>query len=421
MTFRKVNKSQTLQLNEITNDLQRAGKKVYKFGFGESPFLPLPRVQEALQEAVQRKDYTPVAGIHELRVNVAEFHTVLDGVTTDVEQIVIGSGSKILLLNALFAFEDALVLVPAPSWVSYAPQATLAGHEVRRIPTSFEGRWRVEPEQLDASLSDPDFASKSKIVVLNYPGNPDGLTYSAEELQALTDVLRKHGAWVISDEIYGFLHHEGNHVSLRRYYPEGTIVTSGLSKWSGAGGWRLGVQIMPADAPAELKNALLGVASETYSCAPAPIQVAAIQAYVWDDVTSAYLNQQQRILRLLGQEVYGELAKTALRVHPPQGAFYLLLDFSAMRELLGSRGIETDIQLCEQLLSETGVALLPGSAFRMEPSALTARLAYVDFQGTGLLKEAKSTNSDADLLNTLKSACHQMFEGLQQLVAWLPQ
>src|SRR5580658_2457342 len=128
--LRKVEKSQTLLLNEQSRRLQQEGRKIYKLGFGQSPFLPPQAAIERLQSAAQMKDYSPVQGIPELREAVARFHRQLDGVEADAADVLIAPGSKILLFIAMAAFTKADVFVPVPSWVSYIPQAHLAGHRV---------------------------------------------------------------------------------------------------------------------------------------------------------------------------------------------------------------------------------------------------------------------------------------------------
>ncbi len=413
MAFVKVAKSGTLSLNEKSSALAAAGRRVYRFGFGESPFPPPRRVHEALRHAAHRTDYTAVAGMPELREKVAAFHHEVDGYPIQPNQVLIAPGSKPLLHNIMRAFQPAEVTIPGPSWVSYAPQARLAGHKTVGIPTSFDGRWRVAPEDLEHVMLRHRGADCHKLMVLNYPGNPDGLTYSTEELEALTAVLRRHGVWVIADEIYGLLDHRGQHVSLARLYPERTLVTTGLSKWCGAGGWRLGALILPPDAPTALRDALIGLGSETYSCAPAPIQVAALAAYELDAELHGFLAAQRRILRAIGSAVHRALLKAGICVHAPQGGFYLLLDFSPFSDRLVERGIRSDSQLCDRLLAETGVALLPGGAFGMPALSFTARLAYVDFDGDAALRDVDRIEA-----NVTEHAA-KMLEGLAALREWL--
>jgi aspartate aminotransferase len=416
MQFLNVGKSGTLSLNEKSKQLEQGGHTIYKFGFGESPFLPLPHVREALASASHRKDYTPVAGLPALREKIAEFHSEVDGYPISAEQILVAPGTKPLLFSLMSAFQNANVFLPAPSWVSYAPQAQIARHEIFKIPTSYEDRWRVTPANLDEVLSTHSDPSKHNLMVLTYPGNPDGLTYSRQELIDLTEVLRKHSVWVISDEIYGMLHHEGQHVSLATVYPERTMVTTGLSKWSGAGGWRLGALILPPDAPQGLVDALVGLGSETYSCAPAPVQVAAMTAYELDDNLHQYLNGQRKIISAIGHQIHGQLSSAGIRVHPPQGGFYLLLDFSPFVDKFKHQGIESDIQLCERLMDEIGVALLPGTSFGMDSDAFTARLAYVDFDGTSALADIASFNNAESFVAQHAS---KMMDGTQLLCDWL--
>ena len=413
MEFLKLAKSGTLSLNETSNDMVRSGRRVYRFGFGESPF-PVPgRVQEALRAAAWRKDYAAVAGLPELRARIADFHHEADGYPIRAHQVLVAPGTKPLLYSLMHAFEPGEFYVPGPSWVSYAPQAAFARHAVIRIPSSYEARWRVTPAALEkviARYGDPD---RQKLMVLNYPGNPDGLSYTRTELEALSEVLRRHEIWAISDEIYALLDHRGAHVSLASIYPERTLVTTGLSKWCGAGGWRLGALILPAAAPVELHDALVGLGSEIYSCASAPIQVAALAAYELNHEIQAFLSAQRRVLGAVGRAVQQAVIAAGALAHPPEGGFYLLVDFSPCAASLAKRGVTSDKQLCSRMLDDVGVALLPGSAFGMAPQSLTARLAYVDFDGEAALE-------DIDDIETGVPACAaKMLEGISVMSEWL--
>ena len=147
-----------------------------------------------------------------------------------------------MIFNLQFAY-DGLLLLPAPSWVSYEPQAQIAQMPVYRIPTTQEDNWCLQVNALEAACQ--ELPSTKKLLILNYPNNPTGTSYSPEHLISMTQVLRKYEVLVIADEIYGEVHHNGNHHSLAEFYPEGTIISSGLSKWCGAGGWRLGTFTFP--------------------------------------------------------------------------------------------------------------------------------------------------------------------------------
>lgn len=418
--LRSVEKSQTLLLNEQSRTLESTGREVFKFGFGQSPFPPLDSAIEALRTHAAAKDYTPVQGLLELRSRVAAFHSTADGLDIGAEQVLVAPGSKVLLYAAMAAFEKADVLIPAPAWVSYAPQARLLGHTPIKVDTRFEYRWRVRPESIAAAVAAKADRRVPTLLILNYPGNPDGLSYSDEELLALSQEFRRHDILVIADEIYGLLHHAGAHVSLARHYPEGTIITSGLSKWCGAGGWRLGVAMLPTTLLGAFKDTMLGIASETYSCAPLPVQKAACEAYQWNDATRDYLLHQRRLLARIGPTIAQQLSAANVRVHEPTGGFYLFPDFSNHTERLARLGIHTSQQLCSRLLEDTGVVLLPGDAFGMPPEHLCARLAYVEFDGRNALK----TSREIGLTQALDQPTTDMvfaktLRGTRKLADWL--
>lgn len=388
MKIRRFEHSATLGLNELCSKLIAEGRTIYRFGFGESPFPPPSSVIESLREATIRNDYAPVQGLPELRQCIARFHSQTDGYEISPESVLVGAGSKILLLNTLLAMGKSAVVLPRPSWVTYAQQVDLAGHRLLFVDTTFDDRWRIDPERLDALWSTSECHGLEKILILNSPGNPDGLAYTSSELSAMADVLRAHGAWAVSDEIYAPLQYIGEHVSIARFYPERTVVTTGLSKWCGAGGWRLGVQFIPENQDgAELRSALVALAGATYSCAPTPVQIAACAAYVYDEAAKRHLSSQQVILKAAEATAATAITGSDVRFHRGEGGFYLFLDFSPGRDRLADRGILSDASLCERLLADTGVALLPGSAFNMRDSDLTARLAFVDFDGEGAQAE----------------------------------
>lgn len=385
--YRQISPSATLLLNEQSAAIANSGKEVFRFGFGQSPFPVCDVLVNALKQNAYRKEYTEVQGLKSLREKVAQYHQTFEQRPVSADRIFIAPGSKALLYSIMCAYTDVIVLIPAPAWVSYAPQAQLLGHESLLMQTCFEDRYRLTPQILEKSLAMAAKKHKTLLVVLNYPGNPDGLSYTDGELQKLASVLKKYAALVISDEIYAPLHHEGQHVSIAKYYPQATFVTSGLSKWAGAGGWRLGIAILPLDYDPDLKASMLGIASETYSCASAPIQHAAIVAYSGNPLLEKYVENERSILKGIGQFMHKVVIESGLRAHMPEGGFYLLVDFSPYRKQFARIGITEDLDVCAKILAETGVALLPGRSFGLPSEELAARLAYVDFDGKGALKE----------------------------------
>lgn len=404
--LRPARHSATLLTNELARTLAAEHLPIYRLGFGQSPF-PVPEpVVAAMRAAVSRKEYSEVQGLAELRRAIAGFHNSMEGHCWRPEELIVGTGSKILLFCLMAALSSADVALPTPSWVSYEPQAALAGHRVLRIETRGEDGWQLTPEGLEQFCSVRTDRSRPLLLVLNYPGNPVGRSHDAGTLEQFAEVLRRHAVLVISDEIYGLLHHDGTHRSLAHYYPEGTVISTGLSKWCGAGGWRLGVARVPPELGGEYFQRVLGIASETYSSASTPVQLAAIAAYQHTTAIEQYLSAQRSILREVGQQCADRLRRAGARVAAPEGGFYLFPDFSPFAEQLGNRGITTDQAMTETLLRETGVSLLAGSAFGMPASSMTARLAYVDFDGSAALRTGQPDTE-------------HLYEGIDKLCRWI--
>jgi len=404
--YKQIEESQTLLINTQSKDLALQNQEIIKFGFGQSPFMPPTVVIEALKNAVNHKEYTSVQGDLDLRRNISKFHKDHNGLEVSPDNILIAPGSKILIFNILMSFKEADVFIATPSWVSYAPQAKLAGHNIIKLNTSFEERWRLSPITIiDAAKNKKN---KVSIMIINYPGNPDGLTYSEDELKELAKIAKELNILVISDEIYGLLDHNHEHKSFANYYPERTITTTGLSKWCGAGGWRFGAAFLYENIEPEFKQALIGIGSETYSCAPTPVQMAAKVAYQNYDASVPYLRKQTNILKQIGNYCTEQLNAYEILVHAPDGGFYLFPDFSALKKKLHANGIKTSNELCQQLLKDTGVALLPASAFGFDQNYLAARLAYVDFKD---LKKGSAFD--------VKVNCPNVIKGIDKLCEWI--
>lgn len=418
LNIRNLKKSATLEINEKSRHLQQQGKRVFRLGFGQSPFpVPAPVVR-ALQAHAHEKDYLDVQGLWQLRDAIAGFYKRRHGLDRTAEDILIGPGSKELLFLLQLVYYGNLV-IPSPSWVSYSPQATIVGRHVQWLDTSRAFDFRLTPEDLDnLCKKDPD---RPRIVILNYPSNPTGSTYRIERLQELAEVAKKYRVILLADEIYGELHHRGEHVSIAKFYPEGTIVSTGLSKWCGAGGWRLGAFIFPKSL-AWLREAMAIVASETYTSTSAPIQYAAVTAFQENVEIDEYLQKAQRILGAIGNTVHQHLQDMNVHAPVPQGGFYLFPDFEYYRENLAKRGITTSVELCDQLLEETGIAFLPSSDFGRPPQELTVRLSYVDFDGQQALDLASANQNGTPLGHKyVQQAAPRMMEAMESLKNWLQQ
>ena len=407
--------SATLEINERSNALMARGETVYKLGLGQSPFPVPDSVAEALRRNAGQKDYLPVRGLPALREAVAAHQRRVCGLDCSADDVLIGPGSKELLFLLQVVYDAQLVL-PNPSWVSYEPQARIAGRDVLWVNADRGDRWRMQPDALASAVaSEP---GRPRVLLLNYPSNPTGATYSREHLKAIARVAQEHNMLVLSDEIYGELHHEGDHVSIASHYPEGTIVSGGLSKWCGAGGWRLGTFILPGEL-SWLGDAMACAASETFTSTSAPIQHAAIEAFKGNDEIERYLHLSRGIVRDLGRWIAGELRSAGAAVDDPEGGFYLFPDFEPLGEALTERGIRSSADLTRRCLEEAGVAFLPGSCFGRPAEERTARIAYVNFDGEQALAEASERgDEDAGGLAELP-ACASTREAVTRLADWL--
>ena len=418
MNVRGLGQSATLAINDLSRKRQREGKDVFRLGLGQSPFpVPAP-VVAALRDHAHEKDYLPSRGLRELQGAVADFHRRLDGVEISPQNVLIGPGSKELMFLLQLVYYGEL-MVPTPCWVSYTPQARIIGRQISLIHTKFEDRWRITAEQLRRHCEGERDDFRPRILLLNYPGNPEGCTYEAAMLQEIAEVAREFQLLLLSDEIYGQLHHQGQHISVARYYPEGTIISSGLSKWCGAGGWRLGTFAFPNEFD-WLADAIAAVASETFTSVSAPIQYAAVRAFKGGSAIERYLWHSRRILASLGNRIVGILKPAYIQVHDPAGGFYLFLDFSLLKDKFASRGIHDSTALCDRLLEDTGVAILPGAVFERPTEELTARLAYVDFDGAKALTASETIPLDHPLPEDfIDTWCHRVIKAAELIAEWV--
>jgi len=420
LNVRGLGHSATLAIKARCRALRAEGRSIYDFGLGQSPFpVPAP-VVEALRRSAAERDYLPIEGLPALRESVAGFHQRNDQVDIRPEQVLVGPGSKELMFLLQLVYYGEIIL-RSPCWVSYLPQAQIIGRRISLIPTRFEDGWKITPALLRDSLKGAGDDHRPRLLILNYPSNPAGHTYDAGELEALAEVAREFDLIVLSDEIYGLTHFSAGHVSIARFYPERTIVSSGLSKWCGAGGWRLGTFSFPPELN-WLQQAMAAVASESYTSVSAPIQYAAEEAFSANPDIDRYLVHVRRVLRAVAERAVSILGQAGVRVHMPVGAFYLFLDFSPFAGRLAERGVRTSAALCERLLMEAGVAILPGVNFGRAPEELTARLSYVDFDGSAALQLSEALGGSPDAGSAIVGrVCQQVVLGAEAIVTWLPR
>jgi len=368
--------SATLSVNEAVAKRRAAGRETIHLGFGEASFPLHPLLATALAEAAKSTAYAPVLGIPKLRKAIAEYLTRKRGLAFSSDQIIVAPGSKPLLYALLQVLEGDLLL-PVPSWVSYAPQARLAGREVIGVETDSADCHRITPHALSqAMLQARRNGANARILIVNTPSNPTGSMFERADVEAIALWAREEGITLISDEIYAELAHGWReHVSPASFYPEGSIVTGGLSKAFSAGGWRLGYAALPpTEAGAHAMVALRSLASEIWSSTATPVQEAAIVAYLPNESQEQYVHQSALVYGYLAECLYKSLADLDVPCPHPAGGFYLYPDFSPWRSSLATMDIKTGTELVHYLLEKWDIATLPGSAFGEPPESLRLRL-----------------------------------------------
>jgi aspartate/methionine/tyrosine aminotransferase len=369
--------SPTLEINEAIAARRAAGRDVLHLGFGEASFPLPPKLRTALADSATRTNYEPVVGIPELRATIAEYLGRTRGLDISAAQVIIAPGSKPLLF-ALMQVLAGDVLAPAPAWVSYAPQARLAGRRLLIVATDPEDAHRLTPRALDEALARGRHdGADPRILIINSPSNPTGGMFTRADVEAVADWARRNGVTILSDEIYAELAHGWRpHISPALFYPEGTVVTGGLSKTYSVGGWRLGYAVVPdGETGSMLLSALRALASEIWSSTSGPIQAAAVVALSPDTELATYVRRSARLHGYTTGRLRQALVELGISCPRPAGAFYLYPDFAPFQEVLGTRGITTSETLARYLLDECDIATLPGTAFGDRPEALRLRLA----------------------------------------------
>ena len=405
-----------LAFNEKVKALQNEGQEIFHFGFGQSPFpVPEPFVRH-LADTARINDYLSVAGLEELRQEISVFHATYDSVSLGVDDIIVGPGSKELIYLTMAVFQGE-VWLPAPAWTTYRPQARLAGHQPRVVHQPAHQKWKLRAEDIKAAVEDTE---GPHMIVLTNPGNPSGCAYEKEELEELAAVCREYKVTVLSDEIYARLNYMGDHVCMSKLYPEGTILTSGFSKWSSAGGWRLGYAHFPQSLES-LKKAVLSGASHTYSCAPAPIQHAVARALNQDkEELRKYMISCRAVLGAVASYCQTQLAQVGVVGHVGKAGYYFMPDFSCIRAALARAGITTGQAMCDHMLEHARVALMPSSAFLLSDSDLTVRFCYVIFDGAHCMREYEALGQPADLgEDFVEKFCPDLVRGVQSVCDWV--
>jgi len=351
--------SPTLAVTARAKALKAEGKDIIGLGAGEPDFDTPEHIKAAAIEAINNgfTKYTAVDGTPELKQAVIAKFKRDNGLDYTPDQILVSCGGKQSFFNLAQALLDAgdEVIIPAPYWVSYPDMVLLAEGVPVIIEAGLEQGFKITPEQLDAAIT-----PRTRLLVLNSPSNPTGVTYTKADLAALGEVLRKHPHVLIaSDDMYEhIMWSEEPFANIVMACPdlyERTIVLNGVSKAYSMTGWRIGY----AGGPKALIGAMKKIQSQSTSNPTSISQVAAQAALDGDqsciqEMLTAFKQRHDYVVKALN-EIDG------IQCLPSQGAFYCFPDMSAAIAKLD--GVEDDVQLAEYLLTEAGVALVPGSAF----------------------------------------------------------
>jgi aspartate aminotransferase len=397
--------SATLELNERLAELRRSGRPVLHLGFGEAGLPVLPELLEHLRTAAPQNAYASVAGAEPAREAAAGYWT-RRGLPTSPDQIVFAPGSK-ALLYAVLAVLDGDVVLPQPSWVTYAAQAALTGKRVIPVPVPAGCGGVPDPDLLEDVLR----TARPRVLVLTLPDNPTGTHAPAETVRRVCELAERHDLVILSDEIYRDLVHDGSEfTSPAAWLPDRTIVSAGLSKNLALGGWRIGFLRLPTQA---WREALLGVASEIWSSISTPMQAVAEYALSDPEPVRARIAASRRLHGTVATAVYDAFAAAGAVTRKPDAGFYLYPDFEPLRPELTKLGIDTGAALAGHLLDRHGVAVLRGDAFGDHPQALRFRVATSLLYGTTDDERLTALASDAPLdLPWIKASLDQLSTSL---------
>jgi aspartate aminotransferase len=344
--------SLTLSIDSKAKALRAEGVDVYSFGAGEPDFDTPEHIKAAAIEALNAgfTKYTPSSGTPELRAAISEKFKRDNGLEYKPSEIIVSNGAKQSCFNAIMAVcgEGDEVIIPAPYWLSYPEMVRLAGAEPVIVQTTAENDWKMTPQQFEEAMS-----PRTKMVIINSPGNPTGAVYSKEELRAIVEVAADEEITILSDEIYEYLTYDGaEHVSIASLTPEArdlTITINGFSKAYAMTGWRLGY----LGAPEKIAKAIDSMQSHATSGPCSFAQKGGLAALTGSQQCVADMREEFNLRR---EYMFDRLtAIHNVSAVKPKGAFYMLADISKL-------GM-TSTNFADRLLSKANVAVVPGIAF----------------------------------------------------------
>lgn len=353
--------SPTLAVSQKANELKQQGHDVIGLGVGEPDFDTPQFIKDAAVQAISdgKTKYTAVDGIDELKQAVVEKFKRDNQLDYQPDEVIVSSGGKHSIFNLLSAWLNPgdEVIIPAPYWVSYPDMTKLVGAEPVIVQAGIEQRFKITAEQLRAALTD-----KTRLMFINSPSNPSGTAYSADELKALAEVLREYpDVLIATDDMYEhILWSENSFVNLPMVAPDlkqRTVILSGVSKAYAMTGWRIGYAAGPKTIIAAMKK----IQSQSTSNPASISQHAAAAALSGDQsciktMVDEFKKRHDYLVEALN-------SIDGVDCLEGDGTFYC---FAHIEGLMAKAGVNSDVELCELLLTEAKVALVPGSAFGAE-------------------------------------------------------
>jgi aspartate aminotransferase len=355
--------SQTIAMNQKSNDLKAQGIDVINLSVGEPDFPTPDHIKQAAREAIDANYsfYAPVAGYPDLKQAVARKFKSENNLDYSPEQIVVSNGAKHCLANVVLSIIDPgdEVIIPAPYWVSYIEQVKLAEGINVIIDTGIGDKFKITPEMLEAVIT-----PKTKAFMICSPSNPTGAVYSKDELAGLVKVLEKHPRIiVVADEIYEHINFVGKHTSIAEFpsMKDRTVVINGVSKAYAMTGWRIGYMA----APLWITKECVKLQGQVTSGATSVAQRAAVTALNSDqtcvrDMNKAFLRRRDLVMNRISK-------MKGVKCLVPEGAFYIFPDMSAFYgKSYDGTTIRGSMDMCLYLLGTGYIAAVPGEAFGAE-------------------------------------------------------
>lgn len=364
---------ETLKMAKLGRELRAQGIDVIDLSLGEPDFDTPEHIKQAAIQAIHDNwtHYTPVPGYLDVREAVCKKLKRDNNLDYKPEQIVLSTGAKQSLANALLALvdDDEEVIIPTPYWVTYSELVKIARGKVVEIRSTVENGFKISPQELEAAIT-----PNTKAFLFSSPCNPSGAVYSKEELAGLAEVFKKHPQiYIISDEIYEYINYVGRHESIAQFdeIKDRVILVNGLSKGFAMTGWRLGYTASTVEIAKAMEKLQGQISSATCSIT----QKATIAALTGDMTPTIKMSEEFARRRARTMELVKSVP--GISCSEPEGAFYIFPDMSAYYGKKDADGnhIKDSADLCMYLLNTAHVSSVMGAAFG-EPNCV--RFSYAN-------------------------------------------